>query len=518
MNQSSKTLLFFQLLLTMCSLTKCVYYFGNANRETPIFIFHGLGTSCEDINKFWKPALMANENFTNVFCVESGENNDSILKNMEEQVQKGADYITSIYNDNRYTALMDNGIFLVGLSQGGIIARLTFNNFPMISERVRRLITLGSPQSGLDELPDVSGNKTVDNMLGYLLSTKLGNYVSSVGFFTGHSDKDIATGNYSLDHPFYSLNCNLKSEEKLRLLDTVVGKDLEPEAKEKLRVFLTNCVRIKKEYSHLEMMVNVAYYKDKTITPANSAIFRAGMMEISSDVALKSIKTQMKSYAEKIENLKTQRNKLKQSKELLEDQVKFPNKHINQIILKNMDTKSNTANHANSVERQKMIVENYKNSIKNNPKQIQSIKLQMNQLKDLISSDSHEYSLLSGDNESFQNILGHNLNENKFFIPNSIRETLAYKNNAISYRDLYDSNRMMNCVINGGHLEMHQFMIDQLVIRLLGLETPRIRQEDGQYEIPQGVPFIKPEKVSLLRLYCDFGGLVYPKSRYRILI
>ena len=284
MNQSSKTLLFFQLLLTMCSLMRCEYYFKNANRQTPVFIFHGLGDSCDQINRFWKPAIMASDNFTNVFCVESGNGNDSVMKNMEEQVQKAADYISSIYKDANYTALMDDGIFFLGLSQGGIIARLVFNNFPVISERVRRLITLGSPQSGLDELPEVSGNKTVDNVLGYLLSTKLGNYVSSVGFFTGHSDKDIAKGNFQMDHPFYSLNCNLKSEEKLRQLDTVVGNHLEEEAKEKLRAFLKNCVRIKEEYNHLEMMVNVAFYNDKTITPANSAIFRAAMMEISPDV------------------------------------------------------------------------------------------------------------------------------------------------------------------------------------------------------------------------------------------
>ena len=183
-----------------------------------------------------------------------------------------------------------------------------------------------------------------------------------------------------------------------------------------------------------------------------------------------------------------------------------------------MNTQANTANHSNSVENQRLITENFLASIKNNPKQIQNIKLQMNQFYDLISSKTDEYHFLTSEKRCFENIRGDGLNVSKFYIPNGIRETLAYKNNAISYRDLYDNNRMMNCVVNGNHLEMKQYLIDQLVIRLLGLETPRIRKQDGTFDIPQGVPFIKSEKIPLLRLFCDFGGLVYPKSQYRILI
>ena len=88
---------------------------------------------------------MDSENFTNVFCVETGKGKDSVPNNMDEQMQIGANYIAGIWNNPKYTTLEDDGIFFIGLSQGGIIAQVIFSNIPMISKQVRRSLTLTVP-------------------------------------------------------------------------------------------------------------------------------------------------------------------------------------------------------------------------------------------------------------------------------------------------------------------------------------------------------------------------------------
>ena len=68
----------------------------------------------------------------------------------------------------------------------------------------------------------------------------------------------------------------------------------------------------------------------------------------------------------------------------------------------------------------------------------------MNDLANLISVEKQKNEVLVTDKEQAENILENQLNNNKFNIPYSIRETLIYKNNAISYRSLDENNRMMN--------------------------------------------------------------------------
>lgn len=506
-------LLFLTCIISLLSPIRSDYYFGNSNKNTPIFIFHGLGDNCHNIAQSWMPELKKKQNFKHVFCVESGGDSNSYLKNMTQQVTNAANYIVSIQKDQKYTQLINDGIFFLGLSQGGIIARMVFNNFPKISKLVRRIMTFGSPQTGIDELDGMTGSTTVDSLLSSLLSTDFGTYMSSAGFFMGKSDKDFKTGNFDITHPFYTLNCNLNVEELFHKLNTQENKILNEQSKSTLYNFLSNCIRIKEEYNHLEMMVNVAYLNDEVVNPPNSAVFRSGIVEVNSIQQIKRVEKSSNRQKDKWVGLKTAYNDITTQINSMQSELNNPNHYINIQI-----SETNSQNGQTSKSQQKQIKKNFMAKLKHYPGLIQNMKTQQTDLLNKTQRTFKQFDLLSKDKAKMLQITNHVNNDYKFYIPNAIRETSSYKNNAINYRRLYDNNRLMNCVINGTHLETTNYQKEQIAVRLLGLRTPRIRGKDGQYDIEDGVPFIRPEKVAALRLYCDFGALSFPKQYYRLLI
>ena len=128
----------------------------------------------------------------------------------------------------------------------------------------------------------------------------------------------------------------------LQRIDAEQGNQMVPKDKQMLRNFLTNCIRIKNEYNHLEMMVNMAYSMDQIVKPANSAIFRAEMKEINSLLQIENIKIVLESEAANLLNLKVQKMMLKTSIETMEDQIKNPYTYIDQIIQEDMDSQLET--------------------------------------------------------------------------------------------------------------------------------------------------------------------------------
>ena len=464
------------LLLTLSYRSE--YYFPNTNKGTIIFIFHGFGDTCDKINLYWRPQMMAEDSFQNVICVESGDGATSVLSNMNDQVTKAAVHINSIYENGEYTELFKKGVYFLGLSQGGIIARIVFNQYPGISNYVRRIITFGTPHSGVDHVAGALEGG-LPGFLDWLVKTSFGSWLSSAGFYVGSSDIDLTFGQLSSDNPFFTLNCNFDFETVRGLINT--SQTITVTMKNKIEELIQECGEIRSRYNRLEMFVAVGYVQDKMVQPIISQIFGANFLKLNMH------NQEMYAQSAKVEI----QNKIQKKKN---DVIIINYKPYFQ---KNYNSQGMSLKDRNQMQSDIITRANLNKSIE-----------YLKSIEDLIQDDV----------EQIQGTIERAEINYDFYAPSNLKTTDIYVNNALNFENLYQSNRLLMCSINANHLETTPGEIAMIAVRLFGLPTPKTLNRINQIQIPQNTPFMRSELLQGLRMYCDMGCLTYPKVNYRLLV
>ncbi len=113
----------------------------------PIAVFHGFGDFCLQPGMLSFTRKLGKMVGTYSKCIEIGRIGAiaSVTWDFEEQGKEACRQIASNKN-------FDNGFQVVGLSQGGLLARYVVENCPG-AVPVRSLVTLGTPHTGVDAIP-----------------------------------------------------------------------------------------------------------------------------------------------------------------------------------------------------------------------------------------------------------------------------------------------------------------------------------------------------------------------------
>ena len=106
--------------------------------DRPVKIFHGLGRSCKDEDEL-------PDNFE---CVETGYGTSSFVKSIEDQAMKGCIYLQKEIDKLRPS------FYVIGYSQGGLIARWIQLNCLGVAPLIKRMILIGTPNLGVDKFPE----------------------------------------------------------------------------------------------------------------------------------------------------------------------------------------------------------------------------------------------------------------------------------------------------------------------------------------------------------------------------
>ena len=155
----SKTLTYFYLLhihlLTSPYLTQGNYPFYHLPPHTtqcktphpsplPIIIFPGLNDWCGGVDYFLTGLNLHTQNKSH--CVEYGKNISGVFTHMRKLIKKACE------NLQVHKELVKNGMIVIGLSMGGLIARGVVQECDL-GVYARRLITVGTPQMGVSKVP-----------------------------------------------------------------------------------------------------------------------------------------------------------------------------------------------------------------------------------------------------------------------------------------------------------------------------------------------------------------------------
>jgi pimeloyl-ACP methyl ester carboxylesterase len=251
-------------------------YFVNNNQNTIIFFFHGFGASCE-LSEGLKNIFKKGE-FQNFICVDSGDYNDSTVIPLQTQIENSVRHILKIKESDAYKELFKQGVYFVGFSQGGIIARMVFNLYDSISDHVRRLITVGTPNVGLEELKVTSFDFS-DSIVNYLATSWIGKNFFSGNFYLDKKEWKIKDSNIDLSDDYYLLNCAFTNN----LMDITLDKSDNEEELNILKQFIEKCTFIKNKYNNLEMFITIMYSDDQLILPPNSPILGQDFQEQSKE-------------------------------------------------------------------------------------------------------------------------------------------------------------------------------------------------------------------------------------------
>ena len=220
-------------------------------KERPIFMFHGMGVSCEQFNDI-------SQAYPYVSCIESGSGADSFF-GIDGQVNKACNIITGLLNtafSKSQINIYSNGFYLFGHSQGGIIARGVFQFCPGITEFVKGIITYGTPNMGIDRLPQAISQYTGEEQFAEKAFKNLANGAASlvqsynVDTFsmgpTEYLNKEIVDENNQIQH--------VKGFYIRKLEDDVTASQ---------------------KYGNLDFMMNFQFLSDQMIHPIKSQTFDA---------------------------------------------------------------------------------------------------------------------------------------------------------------------------------------------------------------------------------------------------
>jgi hypothetical protein len=244
-------------------------------QSLPVFIFHGFGVDC-------KKSLFKNRNVTigeyySGQCIETDSLFLQSAENLHIQARVGCQKLEEIIFGGKGKTPRPEyafGISLVGVSQGGMIARLVFLKCPRIRKEVKRLFTLGTPNIGLQKIPEAK-YVAQEVKRPETKVEKLVHFFNLEGkrkdlFRIINNVIDLANeGNFSmLDNSVSALQYFKKDNKYTPFLEGLLTDDtpwLEFDTKpEQDRSLL---------YDGLELMMNFGYKHDTIIYPISSSIF-----------------------------------------------------------------------------------------------------------------------------------------------------------------------------------------------------------------------------------------------------
>ena len=282
------------LFIIFISFTNSEFYFGNSNPEKMVFLFHGHGASCDHLQPI--ADLFTQAGFRFIFCVNSGEGDDSVFVPLRTQIQRASDHIFQFKNSEEYRERFQQGVYFVGVSQGGIIARMVFNVFDEISNYVNRIITIGSPNAGLAELK-ILDSDFKNAVINYIVTSWVGRKYSAANFYMGKSEASVSKSTVDTKDIYYYLNCAFDHS----LLDNMAEHQFNQSQMDDIILFIERCAQIKFKYSNLEMFITIMFVHDQMINPDNSAIFHQPYQPVQPQLVmfqnrmrLKNLESQMK--------------------------------------------------------------------------------------------------------------------------------------------------------------------------------------------------------------------------------
>lgn len=186
-----------------------------------------------------------------LICIETGAVMDSKLK-IEKQAKKGCEQIKKlIFQENgEIVEEFQFGFHFIGDSQGGLIVRQIFEDCPEIREWVATITTNGTPNLGVDSLPDLHK------------------------FGLENNPKTAAAVNAILT-PIQAWVIRFRSERDWTFLQYLNHNKKYSKFIEKLNLKATG------HYDQLDMFNSVMYGDDFVVQPRNSATFGADFDETS---------------------------------------------------------------------------------------------------------------------------------------------------------------------------------------------------------------------------------------------
>ena len=132
--------------ITVIILSSILISFSNEQlQQRPMFFIHGLGDSCTGFEEEYK--------FDDFFCIESGAGKDS-WRFLTTQIDKACERITELIKlEGQNNNIEKIGFYLIGFSQGGLIARGIFHKCTELRPLVKGIFTIGTPNLGIDKIP-----------------------------------------------------------------------------------------------------------------------------------------------------------------------------------------------------------------------------------------------------------------------------------------------------------------------------------------------------------------------------
>ena len=141
---------------------------GSNPEALPIIYIPGFLASCktDSLTLFYKyldPANKKNPHKNPFACVDYSKEINSVFTSMTKQATRACKHLTEISD----VMNLRKGYILVGLSQGGLIARSIVQQCE-IGQFAQKLLTFGSPQNGISRFPWVKG-RSVFSWVNYMV-------------------------------------------------------------------------------------------------------------------------------------------------------------------------------------------------------------------------------------------------------------------------------------------------------------------------------------------------------------
>ena len=401
MNKLFYMCMIMQLFVNINSL----YYFSEYNYESIIFIFHGHGDNCAGAGIVrYTGMLSTGGGFKNIICVESGDGNDSVFVPLSTQISNALTHVRATLDLEEYSAKIQNGVFFLGLSQGGIIARMIFNENEDISNVVKRIITVGTPNIGISNLNMFNANYK-NSFVNWIVKSSIGQSYSAANFYVGFDQSKIKDNNVDINVRFSYLNCAFDESSIQEFLDKPNNTQEETNA---FADYIEKCAIIKSYYDKLDMFATFMFVKDALINPTNSPILGQRIAETDPLFAQNKIEALIESLTSKHNFYTTALNSATQAKN-------------------------------------QQLIFNYTQTLK--------------QTEYMINFHNADLDLVKSSIEGMGE-------DSKFYNPFGFLNSEFYKYDILHIRRLYQNNRYLSCAFNRQHMEFG-FGEFEAIIRLL---------------------------------------------------
>lgn len=222
----------------------------------PRIYFHGLGGECPEFefdSDYLPKDLLTNliqEEMNVSICVETGAGGMASAKDLRKQAELACFKLQSIlFSEKGLNYIFEFGFHLVGFSQGGLIARLVYQTCPWVVPHVATLTTIGTPNLGIDRLPDQHKFGGIENQK----LASLANFGSAMLEFIKNQFKTDFSKSF-----LQFLNTKKNPSKLIRSLND------DPFA----------------SYSGLELVNLVYFSEDYAVTPPSSATFGVGFNDL----------------------------------------------------------------------------------------------------------------------------------------------------------------------------------------------------------------------------------------------